>query len=187
MTENIFDVVVGKGILRWDAAWRVIAWLATPAEGHGLGEDFRDKLTAHCFGEPAPAVETRIEFKIGLRDGEGKWVDMLVAHPSVEAPRAVALLDDISLRSPNDSRKIGNFNLYAELAAARYPQAALSLVPVTNGRDPRSFAKLQESLGRLPGVRVALLPLHRIGEWIEAGPSGTSDVVRAFGRWAMSH
>ena len=50
MTKNIFDVVIVRDTLKWDAVWRVIDWLSNTSEGHGLKATFRDKLAVFCFG-----------------------------------------------------------------------------------------------------------------------------------------
>lgn len=116
MKDNVFDHIVGRGVLKWDAVWRVVRWLADPSGGHGLGTAFRDQLSRYCFGQVTSAIEVKIEFKLGKREGKEKWVDMFIAAPDVTKPTMIALIDDISLRSPNDTRKIRNLRTYADLA-----------------------------------------------------------------------
>jgi hypothetical protein len=186
MNDNVFDHIVGRGVLKWDAVWRVVRWLADPSGGHGLGAVFRDRFTEYCFGQPASAVEVKIEFKLGKREGKERWVDMFVAAPDVMKPTTIALIDDISLRSPNDTRKMRNLRTYAELAKERYGEAALSLIAVTDGRDPGKFGTLQEELGQLEGVLFKLLPLHTIGGWIELPQARPEPVVAAFAEWAKA-
>jgi hypothetical protein len=96
----------------------------------------------------------------------------------------IALIEDISLRSPNDARKIGNLRTYATLAKERYSDAALSLIAVTDGRDLGKFGQLQEELVQLPGVHFKQLPLHIIGGWIEPPNVRPEPVVDAFAQWA---
>ena len=61
MTTNIFDVVIGRETLIWDALWRTIAWLADPEEGHGEGATFHDNLAIFCFGKVVK-LATEVEF-----------------------------------------------------------------------------------------------------------------------------
>jgi len=185
MTENIFDVIIGRGVLKWDAVWRVLGWLADPAEGHGLGSTFCDCFTAYCFGESTPSLEIKIEYKVGMLDtGEGKWVDMLLAYPSMSSPKYLTLIDDISLKSPNDRRKLENLRIYADMASQKFAEATRSIVAVTDAREATRFAKLNYAMEELSHTRFRLLPLHTIGTWIHESSNQGTPIVQAFSHWA---
>jgi hypothetical protein len=187
MTDNIFDVVIGRtpNPLKWDAAWRVVEWLATPGEGHGLANEFCDHLTQLCFGEPLSPVDIKVEFKLGVdKNGDGKWPDMVVAYPALPNPKAVALMDDISVRSPNDSRKIGNFLAYGSMMASSFPNAKHNLVVVTDTLNTSAFNKLKCGLDEMTAVRWQFLPLQMIGDWLGSSTRRTIPIVNDFGQWA---
>ena len=186
MTSNIFDVIVGRGTLKWDAVWRVIAWLASPDEGHGLGTGFRDQLTAFCLGESLAPVDVLVEFHLGKdADGKTRHPDMVVAHPGISQPTRIALVDDVGSKSPNDKRKLDNLLRYAQLSSARFEGADRRIVAVTDSRDLERFSGLRNRFEEKHET-LTMLPLPILAEWIDPSRCVDSPVVKDFRTWALS-
>ena len=85
---NIVEAVLGRDQLKWDALWRLFAWLLDDAqEGHALGTQIVEPLFLHAFGQPFRDYELKPEFQLSdVRDGKGKWPDLAVAIPTFQAP-----------------------------------------------------------------------------------------------------
>lgn len=191
MRTNIFDVLIGRDTLKWDGVWRAIEWLATRTEGHGLESSFSERLSDFCFGTPLP-LELKVEFFLGVDAQEKqKWPDMALAYPAMPESkepdpkiRYFAMIDDLSRRSPNDSRKLHNLEAYARLARARFPKATLSVIAVTDTINADRFLKAKERMSTLNDCTFKMLPLPEIASWIPEG-RGTN-AVQDFRSWAAS-
>lgn len=187
MTENIFEVVIGRGVLKWDAVWRVIEWLANPTEGHRLGANFQNQLSSFCFGPGIAPVEIRVEYYLGRdQGGRTKHPDIAIGHPDLEQPSLIALVEDLAAISPNNTRKITNLMTYAEICASRFPHATRCIVVVTDTTDLSRFDKLTQSFAGGSLATLTLLPLQTIATWIPGDPTRTSVHARAFSEWARS-
>jgi len=187
MTENIFEVVIGRGVLKWDALWRVIEWLADPEEGHGLGAKFQNQLSSFCLGPGVSPVEVKVEYHLGRdQGGKTRHPDIAIAHPNLEHPSSIALVDDLASISPNSTRKITNLRTYAELCASRFPSANRRIIVVTDTTDLSRFDKLTQSFSNGSPAALSLLPLQTIATWIPKDSVETPPLVRAFAEWAGS-
>jgi hypothetical protein len=185
MTANIFEIVVGRGTLKWDAVWRTLAWFATPTEGHGLGASFRDRLATYCFGTQPEAVTVSVEFYLG-RDSQSKsrHPDLVIGAPDLHQPNLLALFDDIGVRSPGGRRKIENLMAYSKLAAERYPACKRYNVAVTDSLDFGRFSAVSKAFSEAREP-FSLLPLQMIGAWLEQIPAKKLQVVQDFQTWTQ--
>ena len=186
MTSNIFDIVIGKGTLKWDAVWRVIEWLSEPAEGHGLGDSFRNEFVNYFFGKEC-SVKLKVEYFLGVDDvsGKEKWPDIGLGSPTLDDPKHLVLIDDVTNSSPGDSRKINNLVTYARVGRKRFPNAQISIVAITDTTNFNRFSKLQKAFSEENLGECRLLPLHTLATWIETG-GDTIEVVNSFKEWANS-
>lgn len=184
MTTNVFDVIIGRGTLKWDAAWRVIGWLADPEEDHGLGGSFREHLAQYCFGHVA-ASQLKIEYYLGNDSvGKQKWPDIALAAPTLDKPQYLALIDDLADLRANDSRKISNLVTYAQLGRDKFPGTQVCVVAITDTTSVDRFNKLREAFAAQNLEECRLLPLQTIATWIDGDAS--LPVVRSFKEWAQS-
>jgi hypothetical protein len=47
---NVFEAVLGRNAIKWDAFWHLFEWLVSSDEGRGLGDSVRAQLFAFAFG-----------------------------------------------------------------------------------------------------------------------------------------
>ena len=86
-TTNVFEAILGKKAVKWDAFWHLFEWLADPNEGHALGDSIRCQLLTFAFGESNTHCRTLREYPVsGQTDGKGKFVDFALAIPTFENP-----------------------------------------------------------------------------------------------------
>ena len=187
MKTNIFEVVVGRGTLKWDAVWRTIEWLADPTEGHGLEDQFKSRFSKFCLGSEVSPIEVEVEYYLGQdTDGKTRHPDIAVGFPDLKHPESIALIDDLGAKSPNDSRKINNLITYADLCVSKFPNADLRIVVITDTTDIGKFTKLTEAFSQHESATLLFLPLQVIGSWIEEIGCYELPVVRDFAEWSLS-
>jgi hypothetical protein len=187
MTTNVFEIVVGRGTLKWDAAWRAIEWFADSTEGHGLGDQFRNRFSKFCLGSEVSPIEVVVEYLLGRdTDGRTRHTDIAIGYPDLEHPESIALIDDLGANSPNSSRKINNLIAYADLCGSKFPNADLRIVVITDTTDIGKFTKLTEAFSRHRSATLLFLPLQVIGAWLEEIGRYDSPVVKDFAEWSMS-
>jgi|SRR5208337_2452197 len=170
---NIVEAVLGREQVKWDALWRLFAWLLDAQEGHALGSKVVNEFCLHALGTGLESCQLRREYQLSVvKDGKGKWADLALAIPSFEAPTHIVVMDDIDRRSPGSRRKLENLASYRRLARERFPSAIVRAVVLTNAYDGGSMPKVYAGLGSeasdfsvLDGWR--LLPLRLVGDWIE--------------------
>ena len=187
MTTNVFEIVVGRGVLKWDAAWRAIEWFADSTEGHGLGDQFRSRFSKFCLGSEVSPIEVAVEYLLGRdTDGRTRHPDIAIGYPDLEHPESIALIDDLGATSPNSSRKINNLIAYADLCGSKFPNADLRIVVITDTTDIGIFTKLTEAFSHHRSATLLFLPLQVIGSWLEEIGRYDSPVVKDFAEWSMS-
>lgn len=82
-TTNVFEAILGRKAVKWDAFWHLFEWLVDPNEGHGLGDSIRRQLLLFAFGEPFVGCIMRREYPVSRQtDEKGKWPDFALAVPS---------------------------------------------------------------------------------------------------------
>lgn len=171
---NLFEAILGREQIKWDAWWHLFEWLLEPSQGHGLDNHVLTKLNSYIFGRTLPKFEIKREFQVSkVRDGRGKWVDLAVAMPSLDEPTHIMVMDDVDRRSPGGKRKLENLIAYKALTRERYPFATIRVVVVTNANDITALEKTREHLGPEVDDYFAsdgwrLLPLCLIGSWISS-------------------
>jgi hypothetical protein len=171
---NVVEAVLGREQVKWDALWRLFAWLLDDQEGHGLGKEVVDEFCRYSLGRAFESCKLRREYQFGiLRDGKGKWVDLALAIPSFEAPTHFVVMDDVNVRPPGDRRKLENLTTYRRLAREQFPLAIVRAVVLTNAYDGSFMSKTYDALGSdAPDFVVAdgwkLLPLRLVGDWVNA-------------------
>ena len=187
MKNNICEIVIGRGILKWDAAWRIIEWLADPDAGHGLKNKFKDKLLEHCLGSGLNTGEIAVEYYLG-KDNQGKsrHPDIAIATPSLVNPDVIALMDDLANINPNSSRKISNLLAYNELCAEKFPDAERKIVVITDTTKIERFVKLDKAFDAKEDVSLVYLPLQQMGEWVAQIPHSNDRIVEDFVEWSTS-
>jgi len=187
MTTNIFEVVIGRDQLRWDAVWRVIEWLAEPAEGHALERQFQAKLSEFCLGTAAEPIAIEVEYYLGKdADDRSRHPDLVVAHPDLRKPKSIALIDDLGVCSPNSMRKIRNLLVYAEMSASKFPNADRRIVVITDTTQVEKFVKLNEAFASNTLASLSYLPLQVIGSWISEMGRPKERIVEDFVEWSTS-
>ncbi|MEP0202666.1 MAG: hypothetical protein ABJ084_00980 [Halioglobus sp.] len=187
MRDNICEIVIGRGTLKWDAAWRIIEWLANPEAGHGLGSKFRDELVMHCFQSAPETVELAVEYYLGKDDeGRSRHPDIAIASPSFHAPEKIALIDDLGNVSPNNSRKINNLIAYDRLAATKFPEAERSVVVITDTTSIDRFTRLTSEFSSIENASLVVLPLYDLGRWISDSTHCHNQLVHDFVEWTGS-
>jgi hypothetical protein len=171
---NVVEAVLGRQQVKWDALWRLFAWLLDSEEGHGLGSRVVDEFCRHSFGAPFECCKLRREYQFGVvKDGKGKWADLALAIPSFEAPTHIVVMDDVDLHSPGSRRKLDNLTRYRRLAREQFPSAIVRTVVLTNAYDGKAMSKMYAGLGS-EAVDFAvtdgwkLLPVRQVGEWVNA-------------------
>jgi len=185
--DNICEIVIGRRTLKWDAAWRIIEWLTKPAAGHGLGDQFREKLVLHCLQLTPKNSEIAVEYYLGKDiEGKSRHPDIAVAAPSFASPEVVALIDDLGNVSPNSSRKISNLLSYDDLAATIFPNSKRNTVVITDTTDLDRFKKLREVFSTRNESSLIFLPFQEMGHWIENMSAKDNRLVQDFVEWTAS-
>lgn len=187
---NVVEAVLGRKQLKWDAFWHLFKWLLDSQEGHGLGKKIVDEFSQFSLGCTFGACGLKSEHQFSdIKDGKGKWADLVVAIPSLKNPTHVVIMDDIDLRSPGGKRKLDNLTSYRQLARKQFPSALIRAVVLTNACDGAHMAKAYAGLGEeasdfsMPdGWK--LLPIRVVGGWVnnalKNGKTESSAAVRLF-------
>jgi hypothetical protein len=171
---NVVEAVLGREEVKWDALWRLFAWLLDEQEGHELGSKVVDEFCRYALGAAFDCRKLKREYQLSvIKDGKGKWADLALAIPSFEAPTHIVVMDDIDLRSPGSRRKLDNLASYRRLAREQFPFAIVRAVVLTNAYDGSSMPRMYDDLGsEALDFAVAdgwkLLPLRLVGDWIKA-------------------
>ncbi len=187
MNDNLFEEIIGRRVLKWDAVWRVINWLADPTKGHGLNHGFRDQFVGFCLNGRRDVAELRVEYYLGKdANNRSRHPDMAIASPSLDAPQCIALIDDLASISPNNSRKIDNLLRYAQICSDNHQSAERSIVVITDTNDIARFDRLIGKFSNLDHTRLALLPLQDIGSWLSKCNVHGEPRVREFSEWCVS-
>jgi hypothetical protein len=182
-TTNIVEAVLGRKHLKWDASWRLFAWLLDPKEGHGLGEKVLESFCLYTFGQAFPLCPIKLEYQLSpVKDGKGKWADHALAVPSFDAPTHIAIMDDIDRNTPGSRRKLDNLAAYRSLAGERFPGAIIRLVVLTNASEGNSIPTIYGDAALGPEAEEfwttdgwKLLPFGTVGTWVaEAMSPGSS-------------
>lgn len=173
MITNIVEAVLDRKKLKWDAFWHLFAWLLRE-EGHGLGSAVMEELCQHAFGERFPKLNIYPECQLSdIKDGKGKWVDLIVAIPSGSKEAThVIVMDDLDLRSPGSKRKLDNLTKYWRLAGIHYPSARICVVVMTNALNGNSMSKAKialdmEATHHKPQDGWKILSIATVGSWVE--------------------
>lgn len=196
---NTVEAVLGCHQLKWDAFWHLFEWLIRPDEGHRLDGSVLEHLCVYAFGQSFPLCQIKREWQISeVRDGKGKWVDLVVAIPSLEAPTHIIVMDDVDLRTPGSSRKIENLISYRALTRNKYSAASVRAVALTNANDGSNMQKLYAGLGpealdcsASDGWK--LLPVQTVGGWVSTAlgeasdtPANVKSFLADFVKWSQS-
>jgi hypothetical protein len=84
-TTNVFEAVLGRKAIKWDAFWHLFEWLLDHKEGHGLEDGIRVRLIAFAFGQPYADCKMKREHPVsGQTDGKGKWADFALGIPTLD-------------------------------------------------------------------------------------------------------
>src|SRR5437016_7290431 len=129
MTSNVFEAVLGRDNLKWDALWDFLSWRCDPAEGHGLQGAFGEALMEFAFGQSVSPSRLKREFR--LEDAAtpgGRWPDLVIGALDLAAPSHLIMMDDVDRTRLGDSRKLNNLRTYLERAHARFPSAVIRSV-----------------------------------------------------------
>ena len=119
---NAVEAILGRKQVKWDAFWRLFAWLLDAQEGHALGSKIMDEFCRYSLGASFESCKLTREYQISkLNDGKGKWADLALAIPSFEVPTHIVVMDDVDLRSPGNTRKLTNLTMYRRLAREQFP------------------------------------------------------------------
>jgi len=197
---NVVEAVFGRKQVKWDALWRLFAWLLDAQEGHALGSKVVDEFCRYSLGTTFESFKLRREYQLGVvKDGKGKWPDLALAIPSFQAPTHIVVMDDIDLRSPGSRHKLGNLTSYRRLAREQFPLAIVRAIVLTNAYDGSSMLKVYDGLGsETLDFAVAdgwkLLPLRLVGDWINAALTSSASLppqkmrlfLRDFVEWSKS-
>lgn len=179
---NVVEAVLGREHVKWDALWRLFAWLLDAQEGHALGSKVVDEFCRYSLGTAFESCKLRREYQFGVvKDGKGKWADLALAIPSFEAPTHIVVMDDIDVRSPGNRRKLDNLTSYRHLAREQFPLAIVRAVALTNAYEGNSMSKIYDGLGsEALDFAVAdgwkLLPLRLVGDWINAALTSSASL-----------
>lgn len=172
-STNVFEVVLGRKAVKWDAFWHLFEWLVTTDEGHGLGDSVRAELLAFAFGQRYADCVVRREYPVsGQTDGKGKWADFALGIPTFENPTHLIVMDDIGKSGSGGIRKLNNLNEYISLSEQRCPQAIIRAIVVTNapiGTKLKSvvYATLGDEASEFVAPKgYKILPLQTIGAWV---------------------
>ncbi|MGA2877111.1 MAG: hypothetical protein ABSE82_16465 [Nitrososphaerales archaeon] len=172
-TTNVFEAILGRKAVKWDAFWHLFEWLVDPNEGHGLGDSFRRQLLLFAFGEPFDGCVMRREYPVsGQTDGKGKWADFALGIPTFHDPTRLILMDDIGEAGSGGQRKLKNLLEYSSLSRMAHPTSRIRVVAVINapaGKKlvPAVYTALGEETAEFAlATGWKLLPLQTIGTWV---------------------
>jgi len=172
-TTNVFEAILGRKAVKWDAFWHLFEWLVNPDEGHGLADSIRCQLLKFAFGDPLTCSEQKREYEAsGRKDGKGKFVDFAIAVPTFDSPSRLILMDDIGAAGSGNQRKLKNLSAYLSLAQQAHPQTKIRVVAVTNapaGKKlvPAVYTALGEETAEFAlATGWKLLPLQTIATWV---------------------
>lgn len=179
---NVVEAVLGREQVKWDALWRLFAWLLDAQEGHALGTEVVDEFCRYSLGTDFESCQLWREYPLSeVKDGKGKWADLALAIPSFDAPTHIVVMDDIDRRSPGSRRKLENLASYRCLARERFPSAIVRAVVLTNAYDCSSMSKMYAGLGSeasdfaiVDGWK--LLPLRLVGDWVNAALTSSASL-----------
>jgi hypothetical protein len=176
LTTNIFEAVLGRKAVKWDAFWHLFEWLVEPREGHGLGTSIRDQLIAFAFGEEHTSCDIRREYPVsGQTDGKGKWADFALGIPNLNDPEYLIIMDDIPFAGSGGKRKLNNLTEYIDLSLQYRPNALVRAIAITDAPLGGRLASvvyqvLQEEANDWTSKKGwKLLPLQTIGAWVKKG------------------
>ena len=198
--ENIFEIIVGRPSLRWDAVWRMMSWLLGPGEGHGCGSSFLRSFSKYTFGNEAAECWSRCEYKLlhpHPLNGKEKWPDLIAVMPSPESAKFVAIMDDFALPPRRATEKCENLKTYYDLCKREFPSAEVRVVVVTNTSDLIRMKTWCSALDQgLPATVCPdwwkALPLSTMGSWVSdalsahAPPTKVKLVLEDFVSWSNS-
>jgi hypothetical protein len=178
-TTNIFEAVLGRKAVKWDAFWHLFEWLLNAEEGHGLGDSIRVQLIAFAFGQTyADCVMKREHPVSGQTDGKGKWADFALGIPTLKNPTHLIIMDDIGAAASGGMRKLQNLADYISLSQQAHPNATIRAIPVSDApTGTKLAAAVYKTLGEEAAEFIAvtgwkLLPLQTIGAWIQDAIDG---------------
>lgn len=183
---NIVEAVLGQEHLKWDALWRLFAWLLDPKEGHGLGGKVLEKFCLYTFGQSFSSCPIKLEKQLSpVKDGKGKWADLALAIPSLDAAAThAAIMDDVDWHAPGSRRKLDNLRTYRSLARNMFPSAIVRLVVLTNASEGKSIRTIYNDVALGPEAEDfratdgwKLLPLSTAGDWVAEAISAPSLVT----------
>jgi hypothetical protein len=173
-TTNVFDAVLGRKAVKWDAFWHLFEWLLNAEEGHGLGDSIRIQLIAFAFGQSyAECVMKREHPVSGQTDGKGKWADFALGIPTLTHPTHLIVMDDIGKSASGGRRKLQNLDAYISLSKQAHPNAIIRAVAVSDAPVGKMLAQaVYDTLGKEAAEFVAatgwrLLPLQTLGAWVQ--------------------
>lgn len=173
-TANVFEAILGRKAIKWDAFWHLFEWLLDSGQGHELGDSIRLSLIRFAFGEAFSSCCVKREHPVsGQTDGKGKWVDYAVGIPDLKQPEYLVLMDDIGISGSGGQRKLKNLMEYLDLSRQLHPNARIRVVAVSDALTVTDLAAVvQEVLGSEAAEYAAvrgwrLLPLQTIGQWVQ--------------------
>jgi hypothetical protein len=171
VTTNVFQAVLGRKAVKWDAFWHLFEWLLDPDEGHGLKDSIRVQLIAFTFGQSYADCKMRREYPVsGQTDGKGRYVDLAFGIPDLENPKRLIVMEDIS---SGQMRKLESLVTYISLVHERHPEATIRAVvvsdkPVGHKLPTVVYETLKaEAADFVVTTGWKLLPLETIGTWIQ--------------------
>lgn len=196
--DNLLEIVVGHRELQWGAFWRILEWLCTPCESHGLGTAFIHSLQSLAFGRSFPEFMLKREFKItpiaGSRD---TWPDLACGIPDFQNPTHIIVMEDVDHRYPGNTLKLKRLRTHLRSATHAFPNAVVRLVVVTDGPGGSALDPVRASLGAEVSQQPSkhgwsLLPIAVTGEWIAQKSSphfperapGVTAFLRDYVSWA---
>lgn len=172
-TSNVFEAVLGRKAIKWDAFWHFFEWLLNPDEGHGLGDTIRLQLLTFTFGQSYTDCTVRREYPVsGQTDGKGKWADFALGVPTLNDPTHLIIMDDIGAASSGAQRKLQNLVEYVTLSRHAHPETTIRVVAVSDApAGTKLAAVVYQTLGAEAAEFVAstgwrVLPLQTIGTWV---------------------
>lgn len=201
-TTNVFEAVLGRKAIKWDAFWHLFEWLLSADQGHGLSNSISLQLLAFTFGQSYTECAIRREYPVsGQTDGKGKWADLALGIPTLDDPKYLIVMDDIAFAGSGGRRKLDNLNEYVELSLAYHPSAIIRAIAVTDAPPDTKLAVAVYTLLNDEATDYAtrtgwkLLHLKTVGSWVEtamaARREGLSNKMRMvlgdFVEWCEGH
>jgi hypothetical protein len=140
-TSNVFEAVLGRKAIKWDAFWHLFESPLAPDEGHGLGDSVRLQLLAFTFGQAYTECMVKREYPVsGQTDGKGKWADFALGIPTLDNPTHLIVMDDIGAASSGGHRKLQNLTEYISLSKQVHPADTIRAVVVSDARPGTKLA-----------------------------------------------